>query len=437
MEHLLFNISFVLSLAETALFYKIIYRRTLHKPKRQHLFLLAGIYALSLAGEVFAWNDFGVSSLTICALPLTGYILTDIRLAEIVKYWIGQFIFSLPIEEGLWQILSLIFPSLHHDDVTVTFIITSLEIILLLCLSKLAIFQSPTPLVLSGKPAVILLTSFGSVSLFLPIMGFMISDLPEKKFQTAGTLFLIFAALGFFIASILLLYIFRQRQHFQQQAALENEYNRQQREYFHILLEKEQETKKFRHDTINHMLCMQNMAAQKKIEEIQKYLTDTLHVLNQISQRNYSVGNETVDVLLNHYLAPIRESCHIETDGAFGEAAHIPQMELCTIFSNILKNAVEAVANIPQESTQKRQITIYASHGEKFMKLTVQNTYTGKLQIQNDVILTNKEDKNSHGFGIENTHAAVKRCGGTFVYQIENGLFSAKVILPVKLAEKK
>lgn len=426
---------------------------------------------LSLAGKVFSWDSFFVSSLTLFATLLASFIFTDIRLAEIIKYWIVNFTFSLLIEEGIAQALALIFPDLRQANENAVTFITILEILLLLCLSGLSIFQSPTPLVLSGKTATILFVSFGNISIFLSFMNYMITKFPKGQPQTAGKLFLTFAALGCLTASIMLLYTFRQRQHFQKQADIENEYNKQQQEYFHMLLEKEQETKKFRHDITNHMLCIQNMAKEKKIEEIQQYLEDILHVLNQISKKDYSVGNETIDVLLNHYLAPIRERCHIEVEGTFGKATHISRMELCTIFSNILKNAVEAVAKIPLEDSPKKRIYIYASHGEKSMKLTVQNTYTGKIEIYNNMIITQKKDKNSHGFGMENTQAAIKRCGGIFVYQIEppfvspanisipqhsglqatetfnhphakdtcteNALFSVEVILPIQLSGKK
>ena len=434
MEILLFSIGFILSLVNTALFYKVVYRRKLHIPIRQQLFLLAGIYMVSLAGEILAWDSFLVSSLRLVAMYLTGSIFTEIKVTENFKYWTVNFFFALPIEAGIGSGLVLILPFLNQGDSIEIIFTTSFEIILFLCLSGLSVFQEPTPLVLSGKTTAILSVSFGIVSIFLAFMDVAINDFSQQKLQTAGALFIILATLGFLIATIILLYIFHQREHFQKQAALENEYNKQQREYFHILFEKEKETKKFRHDMINHMLCIQDIAKAGDTAGILNYLTDTLHVFHQISEKEYSVGNETINVLLNHYLIPIRKDCHIEIDGTFGGAAHISRMELCTIFSNILKNAVEAVSEIPPEAPLKKIISIHASHGEKFIKMTVQNTYAGNIKIQDDRIMTGKENKKNHGFGIENTRAAVKRCGGSFYYTTREGFFSVEILLPAKIS---
>lgn len=459
---MLAGINFILFFVYMALFYKIVYRRTLHIPKVRHLLLLAGMFALTLVGDVLihsgfltdkalADGNFFISTLTLCLSPLTGIILSNIKPVEIFKYWIVQFIFSLMVEMIFRDGLELLFPGLQQSKNMGTVLITCLEIILLLCLSKLSVFQLSAPLILSGKTAAVLSASFGIISIFLNFIKFSVQELSESALWSKYGFFLSLATLSLCMTAIIFLYVFLQREYFEKQAALENEYSKQQREYFHILLEKETETKKFRHDMTNHMLCLYNMAVEKDMEGIQTYLTDILHVFLQINQKEYNVGNETLNVLLNYYLAPVREDCRIEVDGAFGETLHIPHMEICTIFSNILKNAVEAVCKIPPETCAEKLIRIHASHGKKFMKLTVQNTYAGEIEIRNNIIVTKKADKENHGFGMENMRAAVKCCGGTFTYQIEPlstvftntnaeqhhrsvqiGLFSVEVILPVK-----
>lgn len=61
--------------------------------------------------------------------------------------------------------------------------------------------------------------------------------------------------------------IFQQKEYFEMQSIMEKKYNEEQREYFIRLLEKEEETRGFRHDMINHLLCMQNAIANRNYEE--------------------------------------------------------------------------------------------------------------------------------------------------------------------------
>lgn len=432
MKYMLFSANFFLGMVETVFFYKVMFRRKLCMPKWYQIFLLAGIFVCYLLGRVFTWNTLMIDVILMIGDFLAGVLFTGIEIIENLKYWIVKFFSTVALEGAIRQGLSFALPSIKDNGDLQVILVMLCMITMLFLLSRLSFFKEMEPLRLSGRNAVILSVSFGSIAVFLSSMGIIINEYAEGKVQTAATLLLSFAEFGSCMAIILFLYIFQQRDYFKRQAVLENEYNKQQSAYFHMLLERERETRKFRHDMTSHMLCLQEMARKEDVAGVQKYLAENLYVLNKIGKKEYSVGNETIDILLNHYFAPIKKSCHIEVEGVFGRAEHISRMELCTIFSNVFKNAVEAVSTISPESSVEKSILIHASHGERFMKLTIQNTCAEGINVENEKIKTKKLDVKNHGFGIENAYAAVERCGGSFDYEVTQDCFSVQIILPIR-----
>ena len=97
------------------------------------------------------------------------------------------------------------------------------------------------------------------------------------------------------------MHISEQREAFKLQAELENRYNSQQKEYFLLLLRKEEETKRFRHDILNHLLCLQDQLKRENYSDAKLYLDNVLKDLNVIREMQYDVGNEIFNVLLINY----------------------------------------------------------------------------------------------------------------------------------------
>ena len=110
-----------------------------------------------------------------------------------------------------------------------------------------------------------------------------------------------------------------------------------------------------------------------------------------------------------------------------GKLENMSQMDTCTIFSNILKNAVEAV----QESGE---ITVEGNRGKDFTRILIRNTYTDLIKMTKRGILeTTKKDAENHGFGLENVKRTVRKNCGEFYCRIDDSWFETEVILPNKM----
>lgn len=57
-----------------------------------------------------------------------------------------------------------------------------------------------------------------------------------------------------------------------------------QRSYYESLLEKEEDTRKYRHDMSNHLLCLNHFLEQNRVEELADYLKEMQEQLSQIQK---------------------------------------------------------------------------------------------------------------------------------------------------------
>jgi two-component sensor histidine kinase len=100
-------------------------------------------------------------------------------------------------------------------------------------------------------------------------------------------------------------------------------------------------------------------------------------------------------------------------------------MDLCTIFSNVFKNAAEAV-----EDGGNIKITIVRK--EKFAQIIIGNSFDRTIQMtQEGGLLTTKVDQENHGFGMENVRRAIQKNHGEFQYHVDENWFEVEITLPV------
>ena len=116
-----------------------------------------------------------------------------------------------------------------------------------------------------------------------------------------------------------------------------------QRNYYEAMIQKDEDTKKFRHDVSNHMMCLGELAERGELREVKKYITEIQGELVKIQKRCYSVGNPIMDAVLNYYLPALHGDVEIKIRGYLGETLLISDVELCIIFSNMIQNSVEEI----------------------------------------------------------------------------------------------
>lgn len=223
----------------------------------------------------------------------------------------------------------------------------------------------------------------------------------------------------------LLIYDNHIRQARTQNALLES-FQEQQRQYFQGVMEKEYETKRFRHDILNELLQLKKYSEENENEKLAAYLDEMLGKIGSLSNQ-YNVGDDVVNTILNHYFTPISENCDITVKGYVQEEIQMSQRDWCLLISNIVKNAVEAAVQVTET---KPMIVFELRQGKDFLEITCSNTYEGTIRPdKNQLLLTTKEDKEHHGFGMETIREIVLGHGGTYRISTENQVFTMQIFL--------
>lgn len=223
------------------------------------------------------------------------------------------------------------------------------------------------------------------------------------------------------------LYTKEQSQKNQKLLNMEKYINEMQKNYYLSLLERETDTKRYRHDINNHLMCLRalvdgNIVAQNYIDNLQ----EKLYI---IKNKSYETGFELMNILLGNHLSEIEKSVSISLVGKIMAKPDISDVDFCTIFSNLLSNAVEEVKRTPCINPY---IKIEIRTGKVYLMITIRNSSNVLIDDCEQNTMTKKQDKRNHGIGLRNVREAVCRNNGSFSLESNGEEVSSKVILNLK-----
>lgn len=205
---------------------------------------------------------------------------------------------------------------------------------------------------------------------------------------------------------------------------LKEHYINLQREHYQLLEYKNQEIRKIRHDMRAHLYVMKQYTEQKLWDQLNDYI-NTIYGKLDSSHSVRSVYNETVDAVLNYYGEKFRDNgCTFRLSGRMPEVCYIDAYDLCTIFSNILSNAFEAV-----EKVETKWVELSIGFDDENIYISEKNIYNGMYRMDRGKIVTSKKDKQAHGLGLDNIRDSVSKYHGTLNYELLKDEFVLEIIM--------
>ncbi|MDO4945622.1 MAG: GHKL domain-containing protein, partial [Ruminococcus sp.] len=143
------------------------------------------------------------------------------------------------------------------------------------------------------------------------------------------------------------------KKHYEQTAELLEEKMQSQLKYYIMLDEKDTEMKKFRHDFRKHMLCVISMLEEESFSDAENYIRGLTNKFNEAVPL-YKTGNYIADSILSDKAQECKDKgISFKFTGVIPEKDLNP-LELCTILSNSLENAIEACIKVSESSPQIR-----------------------------------------------------------------------------------
>ena len=202
---------------------------------------------------------------------------------------------------------------------------------------------------------------------------------------------------------------------------------RSQSEYFDSLMKNDAEMRKLRHDMRAHITALQELATENKDDKVLEYLSGMEVKTNLTNTKRYT-GNNAVDAVINELTRQMDENgIEFNFDGIINVREEIKDFDLCTIFYNILMNAIEGCMAV--EGADKKTISVKVKNIGDKLGISIENETILEKIPETGILVTTKEDKVNHGFGTMNVKEVVSKYDGIYDNAVVDGKFVADIII--------
>lgn len=181
------------------------------------------------------------------------------------------------------------------------------------------------------------------------------------------------------------------------------------------------------HEYKNQMLCIETLAENGEYDKLKSYVKSITGNLNRELDM-IDTNNKIVNAVLN---AKYHEAVDNNILMVFKindlSGINISDEDIVQVLSNLLDNAIEATR---QCDINHRLIKLKFTCEDSHTILSVSNTYKYEPQITDDgYMITRKEEKQEHGFGLRNVMAVLDKYNARHVIRCERGEFFFAMML--------
>lgn len=197
-----------------------------------------------------------------------------------------------------------------------------------------------------------------------------------------------------------------------------------QEEHIRMQIVEDENRRRLRHDMNAHMLALNTMAEQEEWDMLKEYIGQIKTSFDEVSVNKYT-HIAAVDAIIDEWHGRAMK-CHAMWfwEGTLKASDRVTIFELCTVFSNLLSNAVEAIEKVNSE----KKIQVKVSLFQENIVISVGNTCDTE-NIFDSRPITTKEDKLFHGLGLKNVEEIVKKHQGSIDYEMKDGWFQVDIVL--------
>lgn len=209
---------------------------------------------------------------------------------------------------------------------------------------------------------------------------------------------------------------------------ISNKQLEQEQQYHIILLNKHQQFQKLRHDMKDDF---NNIAGLIKNNHCEDALVFAQKQSGQLAlTAAIQTGYPMLDTILTLKEEQARQQNIQLQSYVSGNLAlkGLNMDDLASLCSNVLNNALEAVAKVTEP--EQRNIWCQLVQNKGYLYFTVRNATAEPVCIEHDSIVSTKTDKKLHGFGLTIIKSIVKKYDGSYSFSYEEGLFTVKIVLP-------
>lgn len=178
------------------------------------------------------------------------------------------------------------------------------------------------------------------------------------------------------------------------------------------------------HDVKQHFLIIQAYEKEKDWDNLHQYLKKVGESYIETEIPVFT-GNRILDIIL-HQKKNKAEQKNIKWSIHVVKLKRLPmtEEEIVSLFGNLLDNAIEACEQMKDE---ERWIQIRISRQKQILNIEISNSINKTPREKNGELVSSKNDRKQHGYGMKSARQIVDRNEGEFSYQILEKEFCAKI----------
>ena len=198
-----------------------------------------------------------------------------------------------------------------------------------------------------------------------------------------------------------------------------------QEDYYKKIIDNYSNIRKFKHDIKGHLAVVNELINSKNYDEANVYIGNMSEAIT--SKDIYNTNNIYISSILNSFDQSFIDN-KIEFDLSYYIISDLKMnsMDICSLFYNLILNAVEANLKIED----KRFIKLYIANIKNNVLIKIVNPVDENFNL--DIIKENKttkEDKENHGFGLITINNIISKYNGNIDYSIHDQYLIADITI--------
>ena len=217
-----------------------------------------------------------------------------------------------------------------------------------------------------------------------------------------------------------------------------NQLFQKQYEQYKLAIDNSEALRKEMHDMKHYVMALKTEDDPARRAEVLQDMEQSI----AIQESFMNTGNKVLDVILTTKSLQCQKksiTLNAMIDGDLLADIHVK--DICSLFGNILDNAIEAVQQI--ENVEKRLITLSVRRRNQFTIIECENCSDSsnvklkrnqkrRIFAGDNLPATTKGDNVKHGFGLKSISQVAEKYGGAMNCSYEDGWFKLKVLLANK-----
>lgn len=180
------------------------------------------------------------------------------------------------------------------------------------------------------------------------------------------------------------------------------------------------------HDMRHHLVIIDGLISSGKTQQASEYIRNTANDIAAITPKRFC-ENDIVNLICSFFSDKAKQDdIELIADVKLPATPSISDTELCSILSNGLENAFNAVSTLDQEY---KKVKFHCQLKQEKLLILIQNPFDGEITIKNGLP---HSEKKRHGYGCQSIRSITEHYHGICTFEAANNIFTLRIVLPIK-----